>query len=1053
MSEKEGGDSEKKMTKDFLDRWKKIASKYEGPEGEDPAKKAEKGKAPERVGEEDLDRFLAEIAKKSDAGEQKPSAKEEDELELDDLMADFGLEAEKHAAPERRAAEPKGQAAPTPPAAQSVAPPGPAKAEAAGDEAQKRVLDTLKKVGLVKQGVPEPSPPAAPKPEAEPADEEEEDTLMLELETLLSAEGPTAKPTPEGGRAAPAALEEEDLISELEGLLEGEGEEEAPHVPSPPPVRAPPALAAKALAPTAPIATEHEEEDEVEVIVDAVVPTPRVPIAEIKPPAAPIAAPLSSQEARSGQTNGGRVNGGRVNGGRVNGGRVNGGRVNGGQTNGGRVNGGRVNGGRVNGGQTNGGRVNGGRVNGGRVNGGRVNGGRVNGGRVNGGRVNGGRVNGGRVNGSSAPMVRAQNRRQTILSGLVAGLVVVLLITVIPFGGAPRGPAVDGDLSDWSGSGALFYTDAADSSAGLPPNIDLREYALRADSGRLWFEAQADGNLFSRPGPFPNKADHFILLVDVDGSAGTGYAYHDLGIDRLVDVYGWDGALKGSSTRAWANRPGVQTYDFSGFDTAGGLQLAVHGTTVEGTLTGLASGAGSAGIGNARAIFELRGVDSATAERSDTNFAPATLSGSAISATVAAVAPDQLAPNASVPTAMLSVAVANPSPSAAQVTGLRLSADYSPTPPADPATVSVWNDSNGNRIVDSSDTLLTTVPTALLQQSPAMFNFADPVSVPPGGQLDLLVAVNHVPSNAAQGTSLRINLASASDIQAGTTTFVTLVHGAVANNAQPLSYIGGAPSTIRIDGNTLDWANRSSVSDRASDAVDPHIDILSAAGNVSGVQTSFLVSFGASPLEGAVVPIRLSSTLSVPGGGGGGGGNPAPTPSNPGADFLWLQADTDNDTATGFASGGHGYDFAVRVDGKGGQVLPGDGAKFYRWDASPPGSWLLVPSATPLVGVGARALEISAPIPVQNLTARNITVTAYATDWQGVRDDLDQVLLVGNAQGSRVFIAPPSDGEGTLGEPHQGPLPIPEFQDIAVPAVGVLFIAGLSRRRARKFIA
>jgi hypothetical protein len=1049
MSDKEGGDSEKKMTKDFLDRWKKIASKYEGPEEEEAAKKADKGKAPARVGEEDLDRFLAEIAKKGDEGEQKPTAKEEDELELDDLMADFGLEAEKHAAPERRAAEPKVQAPRAPPAAPAAPPPAAElpKAEAAGDEAQKRVLDTLKKVGLVQPGWEAPAAPLAPKPEPEPAPEEE-DTLMLELETLLSEEGPSAKPVAEGGKAAPGALEEEDLISELEGLLEGEGEDEGPHIPSPAPVKAPPATAALAAAagapkaPPAPAVVEHEEEDEVEVVVSSVRPTPRVPIAEIIPPAAPVAPPTGAMEPRNGRTNGGRVNGGRVNGGRVNGGRVNGGR-----TNGGRVNGGRVNGGRVNGGQTNGGRVNGGRVNGGRVNGGRVNGGRV-----NGGRVNGGRVNGGRVNGTSAPLVQAQNRRQTVLSGLVAGLVVVLLITVIPFGGAPRGPVVDGDLADWAGTGALYYTDAADASTGLPPNIDLREYALRADSGRLWFEAQAAGDLFARPGPFPKMADHFVLLVDVDGSAGTGYAYHDLGIDRLVDVYGWDGVLKSSSTRAWANRPGVQPYDFSGFDTAGGLQIALHGTTIEGTLTGLSSGPGSGGIGSARAIFELRGLDSANAERTDTNFAPATLAGNALSATVTAVAPGELTPGASTPLPMLSIVVANPSASAAQVSAIRLSADYSPSAPADPATVSVWNDSNGNGLPEQTERL-TSAPTALQQQSPAMFTFAAPVSVAPGSAINLLAVVEHVPTNAVQGTSLRINLESASDIQVGSTTFVTVVHGAVAANAQPLSYIGGAPSTIRIDGNTLDWANRSAVSDRPTDANDAHIDILSMAGNVSGVQTSFLISFGASPLEGAVVPIRLSSTLSVPGGGGGGGGGPsAPSPPNPGADFVWLQADTDNDTATGFSSGGHGYDFAVRIDGKGGQVLPVDGAKFYRWEAGPPASWLLVPQSRPLVGVGARALEISAPIPVQNLTARNITVTAYATDWQGVRDDLDQVLVVGNDQGTRALVPPPPVAD-PASEPNIKPLDVPEFQDIAVPAVGVLLIAGLSRRRARKFIA
>src|SRR6185295_18528517 len=181
--------------------------------------------------------------------------------------------------------------------------------------------------------------------------------------------------------------------------------------------------------------------------------------------------------------------------------------------------------GRVNGGRVNGGRVNGGRVNGGRVNGGRVNGGRVNGGRVNGGRGNGSRVNGGRggMIGGAAPVLRAQSRREFAVSAMVAFVVAFLLVITLPIGGGPRGPAVDGDISDWSGSGALLYTDAADGV--LPPALDLREFAVRADATRLWFEANASAPLFTRGGPFPPRADYFMVLIDKDGSAGTGYSY------------------------------------------------------------------------------------------------------------------------------------------------------------------------------------------------------------------------------------------------------------------------------------------------------------------------------------------------------------------------------------------------------------------------------------------------------------------------------------------------------------------------------------------------
>src|SRR5690242_20421252 len=89
LADKEGGDSEKKMTKDFLDRWKKIASKYEGPEDEAAkAKEAEKGEAPRPGAPPPVE------AAPTQAPDKAPGGEHEDELDLDDLMVDFGLQDE-----------------------------------------------------------------------------------------------------------------------------------------------------------------------------------------------------------------------------------------------------------------------------------------------------------------------------------------------------------------------------------------------------------------------------------------------------------------------------------------------------------------------------------------------------------------------------------------------------------------------------------------------------------------------------------------------------------------------------------------------------------------------------------------------------------------------------------------------------------------------------------------------------------------------------------------------------------------------------------------------
>ncbi len=1022
MAEKEGGDSEKKMTKDFLDRWKRIASKYETPEEEAArAKAAGQSKPPEAQPQTDLEQAAREGAPPP----PPPEHGDEEELELDDLMVDFGLQGDEDAKPRHKPAAPEA-ARPSPPAVAAAprTPPAPPALKPPVEDAQKRVLDTLKKVGLVKEGTPAaPAPPPPPEPE-----QEEEDTLLLELENLLSDEPAAPAPGKPAAAAARATLEEEDLIAELEGLLEGTGEEEAaaptPRVAPVKPVEAAPVT----------IETKSREFSAA---------PPAFARADIMPPEAPKARPESAAELAGGRTNGGRVNGGRVNGGRVNGGRVNGGRVNGGRVNGGRVNGGRVNGGRVNGGRVNGGRVNGGRVNGGRVNGG----GQTNGGRVNGSRVNGGR--GGMI-GGAAPVLRAQNRRQFAISAMVAFVVAFALVVTLPFAGAPRGPAVDGDMSDWAGSGALLYTDAADGGT-LPPALDLREYALRVDATRLWFEANASAPLFTRSGPFPPRADYFMVLLDTDGSAGTGYSYHGLGIDRIVDVYGWNGTVKAFATREWANRPNVPAYDFSGFQTAGGLQVAIRGDRIEGSLTAIATEPLTDSLRSVRALFELRGADPSGTERIDGSPAPATLSGSSLSATVTPVAPSVLAQGASANAPMLSISLANPSPTAVQVTALQLTAQYAPTAPADLSTVSLYRDRNGNSRVDApAEEKLSGAATPLPQGAAATVTFAPALSILAGEKVDVLAVIEHVSSNAVNGSSLRLSLSGASEVVASTGTLVNFIRAPVAIGAQPLSYFGGAPNANVVDGNPLEWQGRPSSVDPADNA-NAHIDLRSLQGNVTPTEATFLVTVGSTPLDGSLVPIKFASAIELPSTGGGGGGSngpPAVPPPTSGADVLWIMIDGDNDTATGSLFGGHGYDYAIRIEGKGGEVLPGGGSIF-SWNTTGSPGWAALAGVAPQVGVGASSVEVGAALPPLILTARNVTVTAYATDWQGARDDLAAPLVVNNGQGTRGQLEPITPDNAPAAENPPVITPIPEFQDLAAPAAAVLIIIGMSRRSRR----
>ena len=99
------------------------------------------------------------------------------------------------------------------------------------------------------------------------------------------------------------------------------------------------------------------------------------------------------------------------------------------------------------------------------------------------------------------------------------------------------------------------------------------------------------------------------------------------------------------------------------------------------------------------------------------------------------------------------------------------------------------------------------------------------------------------------------------------------------------------------------------------------------------------------PLEGALIPFKLAQAVELPSTGGGAGSPGQPSLPNPtsGADVLWVLIDGDNSTATGFLSGGHGYDYAIRIEGKGGRVLP-DGGAIYEWNTSGTAGWARIPA-------------------------------------------------------------------------------------------------------------
>jgi len=277
----------------------------------------------------------------------------------------------------------------------------------------------------------------------------------------------------------------------------------------------------------------------------------------------------------------------------------------------------------------------GGRVNG-LVNGlGRVNG-LVNGlGRVN-GLVNG--MGGGRVNGLAAVPVRrgltnglvngdgfVNGRRGTVAERLAsrtawvrptAGVAMtvafmVLLPLLFAYLGqqvSPPGITVDGGFSDWSGTRS--FADAATDVAFGP--ADITSYRVHRVGETLSAYVQTAGALFDG-GP-PDGVDSVYLFVDADGVAATGYALRGVGADFVVQVWGWDGRIQGTSLSEWTGTTSAD--DFNGFNALGAAVAARAGNVLE--FQALVPG-----LGNFRALLAV------TNNQESTDFADAVVTAAA----------------------------------------------------------------------------------------------------------------------------------------------------------------------------------------------------------------------------------------------------------------------------------------------------------------------------------------------------------------------------------------------------------------------------------------
>jgi hypothetical protein len=592
-------------------------------------------------------------------------------------------------------------------------------------------------------------------------------------------------------------------------------------------------------------------------------------------------------------------------------------------TDGGLTNGsGRVNGGRTNGGRVNGGRVNGGRVNGGRVNGGRVNGGRVNGGRVNGGRVNGGRVNGGLVNGNGLLMserIRERRRKSTRRTAifLAALIFAVAFFGPLFFNGILGAPpiVIDGAFSDWASVPVV-----PDSALDQPNNDDINLVAFTAlQSDRdLYFYAQ----VAQRGRPFlgsatPPLAESFRLLIDRDRSAATGFAAFGLGIDFVVELTGFDGALRASSLHAFPSTSPDHT-DTSFFSTAGAVRAIARGNQIEGSVPlidlGISSptalpfllflaqdSAGNEDLGDA-VFSSLPGVLELTQS-------PTTLGTLPTDRDVLLLEVEGTALHQNITLASLLVTVEGDN-------GAGVALAY--------ATFAGRNQS-----LNTTASAGETVRVNLTEGGPLVFSlFSPPTTISIFGR-----------ATGAPGVAVvRLFLNGSESALTASAPPSTSGHASIF---PPFSferaYVGAAPASIRIDGAFADWgpvrpfdadgnddlllgAPPSPTNLSATPAVlDQNIDIheTRADSNSGSGELSFYASVDGSIMAGKLLDLPLYPRPTAPATGGAGSG--APPGRTTDGDLATIYVDSDLNPLTGWAAlPGIGVDAIIQISGKGG---------------------------------------------------------------------------------------------------------------------------------------
>ncbi|MBN1678457.1 MAG: zinc ribbon domain-containing protein [Candidatus Thermoplasmatota archaeon] len=383
--------------------------------------------------------------------------------------------------------------------------------------------------------------------------------------------------------------------------------------------------------------------------------------------------------------------------------------------------------------------------------------------------------------------------RWQLLAVIVAVLIVIPVFIVLSRSDDDSRWSIDGDFSDWAG--ATTYGTLIQSSA---TTSNITEWAVGTQSSDLFFYFRTQAHMMSSPDP-----ESYYLFVDSDGLNTTGYIVGSIGADHLLQLTGWDSAVRSTSLSTYISSS--DQHNWNAWGSIGALSYSRE-------LVRLEAGATLPDVLEESARFILVSKD---ASESGSVSCTAPLDGG--------------------------VLVVRQAPAPEVAAGLiQRSASTAVL------TLNFTCQGEGGQVTQINPSLVG---------APLSYR-ESPFSLEMGEAREITVMVDTSTTTTGQ-------LVSAKMLASGiVSTFASVeIVGSGAS-----VYAGSAPSVVAVDGAFADWTDRLSF-DQVDPTISRNVDIRAVGNVSTSQKSFFYVSVEGEICRGAFVPATVAKPSGVPGGG------------------------------------------------------------------------------------------------------------------------------------------------------------------------------------------